>query len=114
MTSDPQLRRWYLDFNRRYFAGELPTDTVTVFWEPIGGALALCSEVENSGGELQIRVNPALRLVGSRPRYSAAKLALLHEMVHVKWWTHRVEHHGRRFDEELQRLCQYRSFRNLL
>lgn len=113
MKSDPQLRRWYLGYNRELFGGELPEDTVAIMWEPCGGAVAETQPCDD--GEFIIRVNPCLRGVGSKPHHSCARLALIHEMAHVKLLPNsRLAYHGTKFDEEMQRLSQFKSFRKLL
>lgn len=111
MDSDPQLRRWYLDYNRRWFNGDLPEDTVRVMWEPCGGAVAETEPVGDEG-ELIIRINPCLRGVGSKPRHSNARFALIHEMVHVKLWG-KAAHHGVKFQQEMLSLAQDGAFKNL-
>ena len=108
MTSDPLLRRWLLDYNTRHFAGCLPVDRITVFWEPCGKNSATTQLVD--GDEYVIRIDPAALAI---PRH--AKVDLHHEMVHVKNWPYRrLKDHGARFDSEIQRLCGIKSYRKLL
>jgi hypothetical protein len=105
MSSDPQLRRWYLDINRRYFDSALPEDTV-IFWEAVAAGYGDCWKPDEDG-EFVIRINPALR---GWPQL--AKLTLFHECVHVK--LHPNGEHGSLFDAEIVRLAQYKSYRKLL
>lgn len=107
MTSDPKLRRWLLHFNRIHFNSEIPVDRVTVYWEPCGRNAATTALED---GEYVIRIDPML--VGS-PRH--AKVDLNHELVHVHIWEERgIADHGTRFDQEIQRLCTFRTYRKLL
>jgi hypothetical protein len=111
MTSDPSLKRLYRTLNRRYFAAELPD--VELWWEPCGkqdGAHTLPIEGSGNPPELMIRIDPFFM---GAPQ--TTKLKLLHEMVHVKLWPERgLADHGKRFDQEIARLCSFRSYRKLL
>jgi predicted SprT family Zn-dependent metalloprotease len=107
VTSDPKLRRWLLHFNRKHFNGSLPVDRITIYYEPCGVAAATTLLEDD---EYVIRVDPAL--MGFR-RYT--KLIVNHEMVHVLQWRYsRRKPHGTRFDQEIQRLCTFRTYRKLL
>lgn len=106
MNSDPQLRRWYLAFNRKYFRGELPEETA-VFWEPDGGHLGTTMKMPD--GEFVIRIDPALRF-SSR----MAKIWLLHEMAHISTWNQKHRAHGRKFKEEINRLYHCGAYISLL
>jgi predicted metal-dependent hydrolase len=101
--SDRQLKRWYAQFNRRYFNDELPTDA-SVWWEPTSGAYADCNLVD---GGFRIRINPALA-----GWVEMAKLTLLHECIHIKLWPSKI--HGIRFDREVQRLMGFKEIRALV
>lgn len=101
MDSDPRLRRWYLSFNKKFFNGELPLDTILV-WAPGGPAAAYTTSIDGADGkpvQFQITVDPPLV---AYPRLT--KLLLLHEMIHVKLWPLRLAAHGKRFKAELARL----------
>ena len=117
MSSDRMLKRWYDRYNREFFGGELPDD-VAVFWEACaahGETFEIESSVEGEPATIGIRINPACRTIWKGSRQGWAKLTLLHEMAHVKLWPVRgLQHHGQRFDQEIQRLCTFRSYRRLL
>ena len=109
--SDRRLKRLYRHFNRRYFDGALP-DSTEVWWEHVDGACADC-DVDNCGlafdagsDSFMIRLNPD---IGWSERN--AKLALLHEMVHVKLYPN--FNHGRRFQNEMIRLAALGAFDRL-
>lgn len=95
MASDNQLKRWYLRYNRLYFAAQLPTDA-QIWWEVPRGAYADCDLVQ---GVWRIRINPSL---AGWPQL--AKLTLLHELVHLK--LHPYQRHGRKFNSEMLRLAE--------
>ncbi len=101
MVSDKQLAHWYARYNRDWFGGELPLDTI-IWWEPPPGAQGItCPVYEVMDGKFEILMDQALKGV---PDYW--KLLLLHEMAHVKLWpTHSRHQHGRVFQEEMQRLA---------
>lgn len=109
-ASDPQLRRWYLAFNRAWFNSELPDD-VTLFWEPAHGCIGEC-ERDNYGGvfrlsesDIVVRLDPTIRF-----SETIAKLTLLHEMCHIKLPR---ANHGPRFQAEMLRLAQLGALRKL-
>lgn len=113
MTSDPKLKRWYCHFNRKYFNGELPMD-LPLWWEPCGTSsqetLLLHPAEDGNPPELGIRIDPAMHMF-----VKLTKLVLLHECVHVKLWARRgLKDHGRRFDEEMQRLLSFKAIRKLI
>jgi hypothetical protein len=77
--SDASLRRWYFFFNRKYFAGELPT-TTQVRWQPVGAKHD--AETERlADGTFVICISPALYALRA-----IARLRLLHKMAHIKLW----------------------------
>lgn len=109
MDSDLKLKRWYNHFNRKFFGGELPY-SVSVFWQPCADASALTTPLDED--DVCITVDPCLMGLGKH-----AKLDLLHEMVHMKLrrdgfrgW----RRDGKRFDDEIARLCGLREYRKLL
>lgn len=102
--SDAELRRWYRQYNRRWFADELPDD-IDVLYAPVDG---LCGEVsEGEAGDLIVRINPAYAL-----DTRIARITLLHEMAHIKLWPKR--NHGTVFQRELQRLAIAGAYKGLL
>lgn len=104
MKSDPRLRRWYRRFNHLFFNDELPDD-VPVIWMPLGPCAGLTIMEFAQGTKLvsyQIQLDTSL--MGLR-KY--AQIVLLHEMVHVKLRCRRVNMHGKKFKEELQRVFAF-------
>jgi len=111
MTSDALLARWYRQFNRRYFNGELPAENVILCWEPVEDCDADCAKIheavtDKETDDFLIRIDPIYRT-----SLRVAKMTLLHEMVHVKLWPH--VSHGARFQREMMRLAQSGAFRRL-
>ena len=106
---DLRLRRWYIKFNKAYFNGELPEDTI-VFWQPTHDASAVtCPVFEVADGKFQITIGPEVMGFGCY-----WKMLLLHEMTHVKLWrTHPKHQHGKQFQAEMLRLVQAGAFRRL-
>ena len=109
MESDKQLKHWFSKYNRKWFNGELPEDTV-VIWEPVNGCFAeTCPIYEVEAGKFIIRMNPS-----QRGWPSFWKLTLLHEMCHLHLWNEHPKHnHGKVFDREMQRLALAGAFHNL-
>jgi predicted SprT family Zn-dependent metalloprotease len=103
MLSDSQLRRWYRDYNRRFFGGALPADA-DVFYAPIDGAHG--DALGESNGEFTLRINPACAI-----DLRVVRMTLLHEMAHLKLWPYRT--HGPRFEQEMQRLAVAGAFKGL-
>jgi hypothetical protein len=113
--SDPDLWQWFLDYRRRYFyrkgGTELPDpEHVTVFWHPCPAAdgkigdYGECYEIEP--GEFVLKVS-AKYAIDSRQ----ARIALLHEMVHLKLWPYK--NHGPTFHKEMLRLAKLGAFHAL-
>jgi hypothetical protein len=82
--SDRRLKRWYREFNRQYFDGQLP-DNTEVWWEHVDGAIA-CVDYDGCGVTFDestdtflIRINPAVAWSTRQARF-----ALLHECAHIK------------------------------
>lgn len=112
MVSDAQLRKWYLFFNRKYFKGELPTEPedIVLFWEPHNSTedVADC-DLKLMEGTFVVRLDPVLKV-----NLGYAKMALLHEMVHVKIWKkHPKVTHGDVFQAEMLKLAQAGAFQEL-
>ena len=92
----------YRHLNKLYFNNELPD--LEIVWEPSGDCMMVTHTL---GGEpTRITVDPAIKGYNK-----IIKLYLCHEMIHVKY---PKTHHGRKFDEEIQRLCAFKSYRELL
>jgi predicted SprT family Zn-dependent metalloprotease len=116
VCSDSLLRRWYNKYNAEFFGGELP-DEVQVIWEACA-AHGEAYQIQADAGEILfgIRINPHCRTLWKGGRQGWARLTLIHEMIHVKLWDsrRRLRSHGSAFDNEIARLCQFRSYRALL
>lgn len=95
--SDALLRRLYLDFNRRFFNGELPLDT-KVIWMPVPDANVAETTKPDT---FLIKISPSIS--GFRRFF---KLILIHEMCHVKLWGRRGDYHGRLWKEEMIRVLK--------
>lgn len=112
MHSDRRLKRWYNSINRRFYAGQLPDD-VELWWEPCAGAYAETLEIERAPGaepQLLIRIDPCL--IGMP---EIAQIKLRHECIHVaQWGRKRWKDHGKKFQQELDRLYHAGAFRHLL
>ena len=101
--SEPSLRRWYRDFNRRWFANRLGHE-VDILYAPIEGCW----------GDTRPD-DPECFVIRINPRYSlctrSARLTLLHEMVHVELWPYAA--HGPRFEARMQALAAAGAMRGL-
>jgi hypothetical protein len=102
VKSDRQLRRWYNEFNRKWFNDELPKD-IAVRYEVVDGAQAE-ADPQNDGTWI-LRIHPAIAWSSRN-----AAFALIHEMVHVKT---ECMGHGKEFQDEMLRLAQCGALRNL-
>ena|ERR1700744_668168 len=102
MLSDKQLRRWYREYNQKWFSGELPEDT-DVLYAPIEGTHG---DALGHADQSVIRINPACA-IDSR----IIRMTLLHEMVHVALWPYNT--HGARFEAEMLRLAAAGAFKGL-
>lgn len=103
MRSDRQLRRWYRDYNRRYFGGRLPVDTVC-YYSTVDHCYGDCAC--DAAGRFTIRVNPDIT-----SRRCSRRFTLLHEMAHVAVWPRRT--HGKYFDSEMLRLANAGALKGL-
>ena len=104
LKSDRQLKKYFNNFNRLYFDGQLP-DTTCVWWEPLGGTtFGDCFYLEDEK-VWRIRINPFVG--GWRTIY---RMTLLHEMIHIKCGSA----HGVKFDKERQRLLGFKKIRDLV
>lgn len=109
MQSDRQLKRAYTKYNRLFWNGELPDNTVLI-WEPTAGTDAVCCPVyEVADNCFEIKIDPALKGI---PCYW--HLVLLHEMVHVAIWKKHPKHqHGPVFVNEKDRIYALGALRKL-
>lgn len=69
-------------FNKRYFDGELPKETLVIWRKPFEEGHA-AEFVEFQDGRLLILLNPVLKKIGAE---SFSLLSLLHEMCHLSLW----------------------------
>jgi hypothetical protein len=101
--SDKHLRRWYREFNRRFFSAALPED-IDLLYAPVERCLADVTFCPAQ--EFVLRINPRYA-IDTR----VVRLTLLHEMAHVKLWPYRT--HGPQFEAEMQRLANIGAFKGL-
>jgi hypothetical protein len=106
-SSDPSLKKWYRNINKRFFNNELP-DNVIVRWARAGEEkdIASCSPIDNPDNKNKylILLNRA-----KNPTASIKMSSLAHEMVHVA--TNYKDEHGPAFDEWHEKLTQRGLFR---
>lgn len=112
MKSDPKLKWWYGYYNRAYFAGELPANTV-VCWaqELVGTKYDADHTPADDGTPHIIRVSLEIK---ERPKH--LRFSLLHEMVHLKLDEEGKEDnstHGRLFCREMLNLAKLGAFDRL-
>lgn len=109
--SDPKLKRWLNEYNRKYFNGELPSG-MEVWWEAPGANIATveCDGSDVSFDESEhtflIRINPA---IAWSPRQ--AKFSLLHELNHIAVGFKCG--HGAKFQVGMMRLAARGAFKFL-
>ncbi|HET7641138.1 MAG TPA: SprT-like domain-containing protein [Ktedonobacteraceae bacterium] len=97
-----KLERLFHQYNRQYFNGELPDDTL-VKWAHI-------TPVKCMGGYEDGHIYINIRL---KPWAPAWKSTLLHEMAHLATDSERAEH-GPRWDKVMKRLYRMGAFDKLL
>lgn len=102
---DRQLRRWYREYNAKYFGGELDDD-VEVFFAAIPGYHAYV-EGETDCVSFDIRVCHTLQHDAIR-----ARKYLLHEMVHIEHWPH--TYHNDKFYARIAELVIAGAYKGLL
>lgn len=102
MLSHRELRRYYLDINRKYFDGKLPEDADVLFAPTPGCHAWLC---EDNAGPV-VTIDPKFAISSD-----LWKQSLLHECAHYSStdWKH-----GRRFRAEIDRLYVVGAYRGLL
>lgn len=103
-ASHSGLRRMYRRLNKLYFNSELPD--IEVVWEPNKLESVAVAHYDSEGKVNRLTFDPAMKGYNK-----AVKLDMCHEMIHVKCPTIK---HGKKFDEEVQRLCSFPSYRKLL
>ena len=110
MHSDRQLKNWYLKYNRRFWAEQLPENTI-LYWEPLSAdAASACPVYEVDNGQFLIKLDPYVKGLGK-----FWKVNLLHEMVHVSLWIKHPKHqHGKLFKDEIKRIFLLGAYKDLL
>lgn len=105
MISDKTLRRWYREYNDKYFRGELDED-VDVYFANIPGYHAYV-EGETTCVSFDICVHHSLQhdAAGAR-RY------LLHELVHIEQWPHTW--HNQKYYDRVAELVKAGAYKGLL
>ncbi len=103
--SDPALFSRYVEFNKRYFSGKLPTGDLCVFWdETISKSDLAGTWVTKYEGEPEkITISISRRIQDCD---SCVGAALLHEMVHIKLRNRKIDMHGKEFQKEMLRLAK--------
>lgn len=108
---DKRLRRWYNDYNRKYFEGRLPKGiNLEIRW------LAWKEPREEAAcwpWETPVRAHFNKNYLNG---VAATKIALLHEMVHISLYAqgHTTVEHGALFEEETTRLKLAGAYKGLL
>jgi hypothetical protein len=103
--SDPGLFSRYVEFNKRYFSGKLPTHDVSVFWDDAIAKSDLAGTwvTKYEGEPEKITISIAKRFQDCD---SCVGVALLHEMVHIKLRNRKIDMHGKEFQKEMLRLAK--------
>lgn len=104
-SSNPALLSRYVEFNKRYFSGKLPTADISVFWdEAISKSDQAGTWVTKFEGEPEkITISISSRLQDCDTCVGGA---LLHEMVHIKLRNRKIDMHGKEFQKEMLRLAK--------
>jgi hypothetical protein len=103
MVNDRQLKRWYNEFNRRWFEEGLPEE-VDVLYAPVEGCWGETVPVDRHS--FVIRIDPHCAISNR-----VTKMTLLHEMTHVELWPYCT--HGPRFERRMQELAACGAMRGL-
>ena len=104
-----QLKRWYRNFNKRFFNGSL-TDDVELFYGNCVRDMhwyAYTSDFDDKEG-FEICIDKQFE-----NDETFAKILLLHEMIHIKTWKAR-KCHGEEFEKEIIRLVKIGAYKGLL
>lgn len=108
MKNDPTLKRWFREYNRRYFDNALPN--ATVFWEPsfvTGDDIGEC-QWRDTEPKVIIRIDPSIKFSSNHTR-----LVLLHECIHLKLGPE-VNCQTEAFKGEIARLVALGAYTKLL
>jgi len=112
MQSARQLKNWYQNYNRKYWASALPEHTV-LYWEPLPADkddASTCPVYEVDRGQFVIKLDPIYKSQGTH-----WKINLLHEMIHLSLWVKHPKHmHGKLFKEEQARIFALGAYGGLL
>lgn len=102
------ISQWANLYQKRYFPDVMPPVTITINTHPDFGGAACFDSTE-------MMIHIAERIT---PLENMTKIALLHEMIHVKLHTEGTddgrEEHGTRFKAEVKRLMQAGAYDDLL
>jgi hypothetical protein len=109
MQSDRQLRTAYAKYNRLFWNGELPANTILI-WEPTPKCDGVtCPVFELADNCFEIKIDPALK---GEPCWW--RIVLLHEMCHVSIWRRHPKHsHGKVFVDEKDRIYALGALKKL-
>jgi hypothetical protein len=114
MRSDPTLKRYYRELNKKWFKGELPASTKCV-WGPISehkqngkgsGAMAFCESPTDDDPFFLISFDPRLKKLNW---WNLVRSTMIHEMVHV--WTKNRDSHGPVFEAKMRELANAGAFK---
>lgn len=105
MISDRTLRRWYREYNAKYFGGELDEDVDVYF-----GKIRDChAYVEGETTCVSFDICVCHLLQGDAQR---VRKYLLHEMVHIEHWP--KTYHNKKFYNRIAELVQAGAYKGLL
>ena len=109
---DARLKALYLKYNKAFFDGALPVDTIVGYSEEISDALwGLTVSVETEEAKHRyfcIYLDPVLK---PPEMHRMRKMVLLHEMCHAKLCPNM--RHGKLFEEEMTRLAIRGAFKGI-
>lgn len=96
-----RLKTIYNTYNRKYFDGQLPSETLVGWNDELGPkTFGLNISVADEGNHLLFTISIDPRKHFSSEQY---RLTLLHEMCHIKLYPYMK--HGKKFNEEMLRLA---------
>jgi len=106
--SDPTLKKWYNEINRKFFKNKLPAEVLVRYAAPDGKAkktIASADVSKDGVHKYEIRLNPRLKTMSLTLSLSA----LAHEMAHVA--TELKDDHGPAFDRWFKKLSNRGLFK---
>lgn len=102
--SHTQLLRLFRRFNTKYFCGTLPEPLIYYTHIEGGACYGTC---DWDGERFVICIDPQWA-----SKRAFRHFTVLHEMVHIKQWSHGITH-GKRFHAEMLRLAQNGAFKEI-